>query len=224
MNIAVVVPVYNEEERAVKTVKRILNDTESPIVVVDDGSTDHSYKMLVTEFKKVARVVILRHVINLGKGAAMKTGVEYAFNIGKAEAVIFVDADGQHNPERLKDFERALDSNKLVFGYREFNEEMPFLRKQGNIIALNIVRVLFNIRRKDLLCGFLGFRKEVYKQIYWQSSRYGVETEMAAKVGRNKLAFFEINVDTIYIDKYKGVTMLDAMKILINLPFWYIRK
>ena len=83
---------------------------------------------------------------------------------------------------------------------------------------------MFNIKRKDLLCGFLGFRKEVYRQIKWKSCRYGIETEMATKVGRNKIPFSEVKIDTIYIDKYKVVTIFDAFKILGKIPLWYFEK
>ncbi|MCK9273417.1 hypothetical protein M0P65_07820, partial [Candidatus Gracilibacteria bacterium] len=55
-------------------------------------------------------------------------------------------------------------------------------------------------------------------------SRYGIETEMAIKVGKNNIPFKEIRIDTIYIDKYKGVTVLDALKILTQIPFWYFQK
>lgn len=223
MKISIIVPVYNEGQRGVDTIKKILESTKHDIVVVDDGSSDNSWSLLKKNYLKNKRVVLLSHVINLGKGAAMKTGAEMAWKLG-AEAIIFVDADGQHNPVHLADFEKSLLTNKLVFGYRSFNKEMPLVRKYGNIIALKLVESLFNIKRKDLLCGFLGFRKEVYEKILWQSSRYGIETEMATRVGKNKIPFSEINVDTIYIDKYKGVTMLDALKILFNIPLWYFRK
>jgi len=223
MKIAIIVPVYNEGQRGVETIKKILGSTKQEVVVVDDGSSDNSWILLKEVFCKNKRVVLLRHIINLGKGAAMRTGAEKAWELG-VEAIIFIDADGQHNPDHLADFEKLLLTNKLVFGFRSFNKKMPFVRKYGNIIALKLVEFLFNIKRKDLLCGFLGFRKEVYEKILWQSSRYGIETEMATKVGKNKIPFSEINVDTIYIDKYKGVTMLDAFKILLNIPFWYFRK
>lgn len=223
MKISIIVPVYNEGQRAINTINEILELTKQEIVVVDDGSKDNSWKLLEKNFSKNKRITLLSHVINLGKGAAMRTGAEMAWKLG-AEAIIFVDADGQHNPDHLADFEKSLLTNKLVFGFRSFNKKMPFIRKYGNIIALKLVGSLFNIKRKDLLCGFLGFRKEIYEKILWQSSRYGIETEMATKVGKNKIPFSEINIDTIYIDKYKGVTMLDAFKILLNIPFWYFRK
>lgn len=224
MNIFVVVPVYNEEYRAVETVNKILLiDKKVKIVLIDDGSGDNSLKILKDNFKKNNRVIISSHVINLGKGAAMKTGLKIAFKLG-AEAVVFMDGDGQHNPKYLPKFIKELDKSSIVFGYRLLNKKAPFLRRNGNRFANWSMRTFFNIQRKDLLCGFLGFKKEIYKQIKWKSTRYGIETEMAIKVGRNKIPFSEIKIDTIYIDKYKGMTIFDAFKIIFKLPFWFFEK
>ena len=225
LKIAVVIPVYNEKDRAVETIKLVLEKMRKGdvVVVVDDGSSDKSLKLLKSNFSGNKRVYILSHIMNLGKGAAMKTGTEFAWKL-KVSGVIFIDSDGQHNPKYLPMFRKALRNNNLVFGYRDFGGQMPYVRKWGNKVAVVLVRRLFNVKRKDLLCGFFGFRKKVYKKIYWGSSRYGVETEIATRVGKNKLEFSEIKVDTIYIDKYKGVNMIDALKILFNIPFWFFRK
>jgi len=224
MKIFVIVPVYNEEYRAVETVKKILEVGEGfKIVLVNDGSTDNSLKILNESFEKNKRVIIANHMVNLGKGAAMKTGLKVAWKLG-GEAVVFMDADGQHNPKYLLEFMNQLEQYSVVFGYRELNRNTPWIRRTGNKFAGWLVKILFNIRRRDLLCGFLGFRKEIYKQIKWKSCCYGIETEMATKVGRNKIPFSEVKIDTIYIDKYKGVTIFDAFKILFRIPFWYIEK
>jgi len=224
MKTFVIVPVYNEENRAIETINKVLVVQENcEVIAVDDGSSDKSLKILNKNFKDNKRVIILNHIINLGKGAAMKTGLKMAWKLG-GEAVIFVDADGQHNPKYLPKFIIELKKYPIVFGYREFNEKSPWIRRNGNKFAGWLVELLFNIKKKDLLCGFLGFRKKVYKKIIWKSPRYGIETEMATKVGRNKIPFSEIKIDTIYVDKYKGVTIFDAFKILYKIPFWYFEK
>lgn len=223
MKIAIIVPEYNEGQRAVVTINSILKFTKGLIIVIDDASEDNSYKLLNDSFGKNRQVVILRHLINLGKGAAMKTGIRMARK-RKIDSVIFIDADGQHNPRHLINFEKALESNDLVFGYRSMGTEMPAVRKWGNIISLNLIKTMFKISRADLLCGYFGFNLRIYPKIKWLSSRYGVETEIAVRAGKNKIEFMELKVDTIYIDKYKGVTIFDAFKILLKLPFWYFEK
>ncbi len=94
MKIFIIVPARNEGRRIVQ-VLRDLGKTKFPVVVVDDGSKDNTYKVA-----KKTKATVLQHRVNLGKGAAMKTGAEAAFLMG-AEAIIFIDADGQHKVEDL---------------------------------------------------------------------------------------------------------------------------
>lgn len=219
MKTVVIVPVFNEEVRAVETISEIKKYFKGEIVVVDDGSTDDTFNQL----KEIKNIKLLRHVINLGKGAAMRTGIKMAQKL-KYEAVIFIDADGQHNPSHLKKFEDALENTDLVFGYRNLEVGMPYVRKIGNLISIYLIKKMFKITRADLLCGYFGFKQSIYPKIKWTSSRYGVETEIACRAGKNQIPFKEVKIDTIYIDKYKGVTIFDAFKILFQLPFWYLRK
>ena len=224
MKIAVIVPVFNESERSVSVIKGILEIFEDiSIIVIDDGSLDNSLEILKNNFRTNKRVYIVNHVINLGKGAAMKTGIKLAWKFG-FEAVIFIDADGQHNPKYLPKFIEALNDYPIVFGYRLLKNNAPSIRKNGNRLVGWIMANFFNLRRKDNLCGFWGFKKNIYPKIKWKSSRYGVETEVSTKVGKSKIPFYEIKIDTIYIDKYKGVTIFDAFKILFRIPFWYFEK
>lgn len=219
----IIVPEYNEGERGVSTVKKILINTKNRVIVIDDGSDNGSYELLLKKFHGVRRVELVRHNKNMGKGAAMKTGVEKAWREG-ARAVIFIDADGQHDPRFLKYFEKKLEKSALVMGYRDLGPEMPLFRKWGNLLAVWGLKKLFGIQRKDILCGYISFKKEVYPAIRWHSRHYGVEAEIAAKIGRKKIKFQEIKVPTIYIDKYKGVGLIDAIKILLQVPRWYFEK
>lgn len=220
---AVIVPVYNEGNRAIDLINNILKHQYLSIIVVNDGSVDDSEKLLKENFGVNKRVMILNHIINLGKGAAMKTGVKYAWNKG-IKTVVFIDSDGQHNPKLLTKFFNELRKVDLVFGYRKLTKEMPFIRKWGNMGAKWLLKMLFGLDRKEFLCGYLGFNKKIYKKIKWTSSRYGVETEIATKVSKNKLAYKEILIDTIYVDKYKGVSLMDAVKVLFKIPLWYFSK
>jgi glycosyltransferase involved in cell wall biosynthesis len=221
--VVIIVPVYNEGKRCIETIKNILNETKLNMIVVDDGSEDQSLEMLINSFEFNKRVCVLSHVINLGKGAAMRTGAEYAFKL-KYNSIIYIDADGQHNPKHLGSFEEALKGSDLVFGFRKMDESMPLVRRLGNVTAKWVINILFGIKRKDLLCGYMGFSKSTYGLILWESDRYGVETEIATRVGKKKLTFSEVEIDTVYIDKYKGVTILDAIKILFQIPIWYIKR
>ena len=140
MKLAIIVPEYNEGSRVIDTVKNILLETRAKIIVVDDGSENNSFEKLVKEFGNNKRIVLLQHAINLGKGATMRTGIKKAWRMG-FDSVIFIDADGQHNPKHLPVFEKALLKNDLVFGYRSMGVEMPTVRKWGNIFSINFCAI-----------------------------------------------------------------------------------
>jgi glycosyltransferase involved in cell wall biosynthesis len=222
MKIAVVIPVYNENRRIVEVVNEIYKNYSLPIVVVDDGSGRSSVDLLMG-LKKRKKIKLLRHRKNLGKGSAMLTGSLYCWEKGY-DAIIFMDGDGQHNPTELTLFVKELKKYPLVFGYRDLGKKMPFIRRMGNKAAKYLVKKLFLIDRYDFLCGYFALKKEVFDKIRWTSNRYGVETEIATLVAKNRLKYIEVPVETIYKNKYKGVTLLDAIKILLKIPVWYYRK
>lgn len=214
MKIFVVIPAFNEEKR-IGPVLADIKKTRLPVVVVDDGSKDKTFKVA-----KRYDVIALRHEINLGKGAAMKTGALAAFSLG-ADAVIFVDSDGQHKVSDLPQFIKALKSNKvdIVFGVRDLLK-VPFVRRLGNSLASILVHFLFGIRVLDLLCGFRAITKEAYKKINWVSSGYSVETEMVAMTGRYGLKHCEVPISTVYYDKFKGLTPAEGLGIVFDVIKW----
>lgn len=218
MKITIVVPVYNEEEK-VTDVLRELSKTRFQVVAVDDGSTDNSLNKINS--LKLKNVIVLQHKINLGKGAALKTGCEYAFTHG-ADAVIMMDSDGQHKVEDLPRFVEKLKSNKydVVFGSRNLNLGVPLDRYMGNKLASVLVGFMFGIYVSDLICGFRGITKKAYKKVKWESTGYGVETEMVIRTKKSGLSHCEVPVETVYYDNYKGVSIIDALSVLINLFRW----
>ena len=218
MKITIVVPVYNEEEKVVDVLKE-LSKTRFQVVVVDDGSTDNSLNKIKN--LKLKNFIVLQHKINLGKGAALKTGCEYAFT-HSADAVIMMDSDGQHKVVDLPRFVEKLESNKydVVFGSRNLNLGVPLDRYMGNKLASVLVGFMFGIYVSDLICGFRGLTKNAYKKIKWESTGYGVETEMVIRTKKNGLSHCEVPVETVYYDKYKGVSIIDALGVLVNLFRW----
>ena len=215
MKIFVVIPAYNEAKR-IGEVLSGLKRTELPVVVIDDGSSDKT-----VEVAKKHGVTTLRHKINLGKGAAMKTGAQAAFGLG-ADAVIFMDSDGQHRVEGLDNFVRALKSgmSDVVFGSRNLSMGVPLDRYLGNKVASVLVSLLFGIYVSDLICGYRALTKKAFKRLNWESSGYGVETEMVILTRKRHLKYCEVPVATLYYDKVKGVTILDAIGILFDVIRW----
>ncbi|HJO02086.1 MAG: glycosyltransferase family 2 protein [Candidatus Woesearchaeota archaeon] len=208
-----VIPAYNEEKQisgVVKKTKKYVNN----VVVVDDGSKDKT-----KDTAKKSKAIVLQHLVNLGKGAALKTGCDYAVK-NKADIIIVIDADAQHNPDDIPKFLENLKNDDIILTYRRLNKNMPFILKFGNLFINKTINFLYGIKIKDSQCGYRAFTAKAYKKLRWKASDYSMESEMIAKIGKYKLSYKEIPIETIYSDKYKGTTILDGIKIIFNLLLW----
>lgn len=214
MNYFVVIPAYNEGPRIAPVVQEARKFAEK-VLVVDDGSIDNT-----GEEARQSGVIVLRHKVNLGKGAALKTGVEAAWRLG-AEAAVVLDGDGQHDPRHIPEFIDKLNQGAdIVFGARNLGFRVPLVRFLGNKLMAVIINLIFGIYRSDLFCGYMAFTRETYQKIRWETDRYGLETEIVARVGKNGLKFAEVPIEAIYLDKYKGMTIFDGIRVLADLPRW----
>ena len=211
----VIIPGYNEEQNIAKVIEKTLKFCRK-IVVVDDGSSDSTSE-------NAAKAIVLKHIVNLGKGAALKTGVEYAIRQG-AKIIIALDADGQHDPAMIPEFLKALDNCDIVFGYRKMSGRMPLIMRLGNWTINTMTEILFGIKLKDTQSGYRAFKTRAYRKLRWDATDYFVETEMVANVGKKKLKYKQIPIATIYADKYKGTTVIDGIKIVLNMIWWRITK
>lgn len=215
MKIFIVIPAYNEEKRIGKVLNQ-LKKFKFPIIVVNDGSKDKT-----SEISLQKGALVLKHRINLGKGAALKTGCTYAFDKG-AEAVIMLDSDGQHPIDDLPKFVKKLETKdyEVILGFRSSGLGVPLVRYMGNKIASLVVKFLFGIYFSDLICGYRAITREGFEKLSWESSGYGVETEMAVLIAKRGLKYCEVPIQTLYYDKFKGVTILDSFGILFDVLKW----
>ena len=216
-NIWVVIPAYNEEKLIGKVIKKTQRHIDN-IIVVDDGSKDKTYDVAVRN-----RVNSLKHIVNLGKGAAIKTGCEFAIKNG-AEILILLDADAQHDPDEIPNFLKNLKGIAIVFGYRKPSKQMPFILRLGNWFINKATKLLYNLDLRDTQCGYRALTKKAYKKIRWIANDYSMESEMIANVGNKGLKYKEIPIQTIYSDKYKGTTILDGVKIVLNMIWWRLTR
>jgi len=217
MKIFIVIPAFNEEKR-IGGVLSGLKKAKQKIIVVDDGSKDKT-----AQIAKKYTTGVLIHRVNLGKGAALKTGAIFAFDSG-ADAIVFMDSDGQHKEKDLPVFIKALeDGYEVVLGSRNLNFGVPLVRYMGNKMASLFVSLLFGIYASDLLCGFRAMTKRAFRKMNWESAGYGIETEMVVKTKQLGLKHCEVPVETVYYDKVKGVTMLDAFGIFFQVLKWRIK-
>ncbi|MEK6809411.1 MAG: glycosyltransferase family 2 protein [Nanoarchaeota archaeon] len=211
----VIIPAYNEG----KTIFEVINKTQKfakNIIVVDDGSQDDTAA-------EAARsgAMVLRHKVNLGKGAALKTGCDYALQQG-VKKIVTLDADGQHDPKEIPSFLSALEQHDAAFGSRKTPASMPFIFKLGNKVITKTMQLLYGVKVEDSQCGYRSFRTEIYPQIRWEANDYYVETEMAIMVGKKKIKHITVPIETIYADRYKGTTVLDGVTIVLKMIGWKI--
>jgi len=215
--IIAVIPCHNEE----KHISKVILETKKYVdlvLVVDDASSDKT-----SDIAKQSSAIVLRHVINLKKGAALRTGCEAAIMLG-ANKIIVLDGDGQHDPKEIPKMISELDSSDIVIGGRKFNEKMPISSKLGNIFLSKFSKFLFKSKITDTQTGFRAFNSNIYPKIEWKSSGYEVETEIIRNISKHNLAVKEIEIDTIYHDNYKGTTPIDGMKIAFEMLKWRIKK
>lgn len=221
MKTYIVVPVHNESKKVVEFLET-LKKSKIPVVVVDDGSSDSSVEKI--EKARFKYVTLLKHEINLGKGAAIKTGCDHAFGHG-ADAVILMDADGQHMVSDMDKFIKKLNEGfDVVVGSRNLNLGVPIIRYLGNKIGSVVISLLFGIYVSDLICGYRALTKKAYKKLDLESVGYGIEVETIIKIKRKNLKHCEVPVETIYYDGFKGVSILDAFSIFGQVIAWKFKK
>jgi len=216
-NIWVVIPAYNESKNISNVLKKAKRYAQN-IVVVDDSSKDNTYNLAKKE-----GVIVLSHIVNLGKGAALKTGCDFAIKKG-AKILVAMDADAQHDPNEIPNFLNALKGNDVVLGYRRFHKKMPLIFRFGNLFISKTTKFLYGLNLRDTQCGYRSFTSDAYTKMRWDALDYSMESEMIANIGKYKFRYTEIPVPTIYSEKHKGTTFLDGIKIVINMIFWRLSR
>lgn len=214
MKFAVIIPSHNEAKYIGRVLKKTIPFCPT-VIVVDDGSHDST--------AKIARRYtphVLSHATNLGKGAAMKTGADYAFETLSMHAIIYIDADDQHDPTQIPHFVKKLAKHDVVFGVRGVGASMPTVRYLGNKFASILLNILFGGYIEDIPSGYKAIRRRAYESIKWSSTGYAVETEIAVRVLQKKLPYATVGIEVIYHDHDKGMTILDAFRIAGNLFLW----
>jgi glycosyltransferase involved in cell wall biosynthesis len=182
MLIFVVLPAYNSEKTIGPLLGRVLDFVpKSGIIVVDDGSTDDTFRVCLK-----AGIQPLRHIHNLGKGQALRTGFAEALRRGCA-AVITLDSDGQHRPEHIPDFVKRfkISGRQIIIGSRKFRfSDLPFDRYLSNRLTTVVVSLLAGQRIEDSQSGYRLISASALRQVATDSDRYQMESEFLIRAGR----------------------------------------
>jgi glycosyltransferase involved in cell wall biosynthesis len=191
----------------------------SPIVVVDDGSGP-AYDELFQRAGRVPDTVLLKNAVNLGKGAALKHGINHILvNYPDCIGVVTADADGQHATDDILKVANELRSRptEVTFGSRDFKRDVPFRSKIGNVISRYIYRFLIGLNLSDTQTGLRGIPRRLMElSLGIRSNRYEFETEQIIAARSTGLQFREVPIRTVYIDDNSGShfnPLLDSFRI-----------
>lgn len=200
--IVAVIPAYNEE----KTIGWVVEETKkhvSRVIVVDDCSSDDTQKLA-----KKAGAIVIRHSVNKGLGSSLRDGFRAALKT-RADVVITLDGDGQHNPHEIPKFVKALKNNDFVLGERDLSK-YPFVKKFGNFFLNFATNFISGTNVKDTESGFRAFRASALRKFYLKSERYEIAVEIVFEAGRHGLKTANVPIDIpIYV---KGVGVWDGIK------------
>lgn len=215
--VLVLLPVFNEATVIISVIKSIKKAGFKKILVVDDGSTDNTYDRL-----KKSGSIVLRHSINRGKGAAVKTGLE-AVKILKPKIVVTLDGDGQHNPADIKKMvEEIYKGHDVVLGVRDFKKRhIPRYKAFGNYLGNILTWIFYGLWVNDSQSGFRAYNKKAIDLIQTNNDRYEFETEIVREIVRNNLKWTEKRIDVRYSkydqNKSNKQSFWNAVKMVIKL-------
>ena len=197
-------PVYNEQYTLETFIRRLVANTGSDILFVDDGSTDNSCNIIRDSLTQIGeRMYLLCHHTREGYGAALISGFQIALRHGY-EQVITIDTDLQHRPEDIVRFETALATNDVVLGTRYHNSFNLSCVPRSRFLINRYISALFKKEFafcfSDPFCGFRGYSHSFLEQIHLSERSYGVCLEMLLEIIRTGATYFELPVDMIYRD------------------------
>ena len=212
-----VVPLYNEAT-VIGDVVRSARQVFPHIVCVDDGSSDDS----ASEAARAGAVVI-RHPVNLGQGAALQTGLEYALTVPSMRWAVTFDADGQHQVQDVLDMLDKAHSENLdvVFGSRflDSRTQAGALKKLVLRLAVAYTNLTTRTRLTDAHNGLRLMSRSVTERIDITQNRMAHASELVSQIGAMDVRYGESPVHILYTDysKSKGQSVWNAVNILVEL-------
>lgn len=218
-NVYVVIPVYNESPVIAQVLKEVRNAGDYAIVVVDDGSKDSTFQ----QTSVFGGVHTLRHKINRGKGAAIKTGIVAANMLG-ADIIVTMDGDGQHDPHDIKKLIQPILEKRcdVVLGSRPKEKgQMPFLKIFANMIGNIVTWLLYGIHVSDSQSGFRAYSHYAATIIDTKADKYEYDSKVIREINSNRLKFLEVPIKVKYTEYSMGKThkqgFVNGLKTLVRM-------
>ncbi len=223
MEIAVLIPAFEPDDRLVSLVEWLSASPFAAVVVINDGSGPR-YDQYFDAVQTLPKVHLLRHAVNLGKGAALKAGLNHVLcACPECRGVVTADADGQHHPEDILKVAQRLYANprKLVLGVRDFSSTVPLRSRLGNQLTRAIMYLVTGQDISDTQTGLRGIpRSLMLRLLKIPAIGYQFELEMLITCKHNCRAIVEETIRTIYIDGNDSShfnPLLDSIRIYFTL-------
>ncbi len=217
--VPIVIPAYQPGETLVLLVQALLDLGVGPIIVVDDGSGPE-FRSCFERARASRRVHVIHHAANLGKGAALKTGMNHALvHFPACAGIVTGDADGQHAPEDIARVADALDSNPnaLTMGVREFGRTTPLRSRLGNSVTRVLMRFTLGEKLADSQTGLRGIPASMLPHLLrLPSSGYEYELDMLIAAKHHGCPIDQLPIRTIYVEGNKSShfqPVVDSMRI-----------
>lgn len=205
-DIAVLIPAYEPDGHLLATVKGVLAEGLGPVVVVDDGSSPD--RAAYFDGLEELGVFVCRHSRNLGKGAAIKTGVRYiSEHFQRCRGAVTADADGQHSPADIRRVaERTGRTDTLVLGVRDFSQEgVPLGSLVGNRVTSVIFRLITGVSCPDTQTGLRGIPARLFPlALSTEGERYEYEMNFLLDAAERGYSIEMTPIRTIYIDQNRA--------------------
>jgi glycosyltransferase involved in cell wall biosynthesis len=210
MRLSVIIPCYNEKDtiRPVVEAVKAAPYEEKEIIIVDDCSCDGTREELKADISPLVSR-ILYHDVNLGKGAALRTGIKAA----TGDIVIIQDADLEYDPREYPSLVQPIERNEadVVYGSRFMggrpHRVLYFWHSLGNAFLTLISNMFTNINLTDMETGYKAFRREIVQGVIIEENRFGFEPEITAKIAKMQCRIYEVGI------AYHGRTYNEGKKI-----------
>ncbi|MDP2424706.1 MAG: glycosyltransferase family 2 protein [Bacteroidales bacterium] len=225
MKLSIIIPLFNEQESVITVLEGIeklvwpdfIEDYE--IVVVDDCSSDNSFSLVRQFISESQHISLHKHQINMGKGAAVRTGIGHA----TGDAFLIRDADLELD---VADIPRMLDAMKqLDVEFINGSRYMPgilrplssYWRYLANRFFTLLTSLLINVKLTDMACGYKLIKRSLYEKLHLTEDRFGFEAELlikALRIKKNNIAEVPVNYFPRNEQEGKKLRNLDGVKIL----------
>ncbi len=208
--ISIVIPVFNEAETLAEMLSRIraLHLPRSEVIVVDDGSTDHSADVAMAE-----GVNVIRHPYNIGNGAAIKSGIRAA----RGRLLVLIDGDGQHQPQDITKLLAESNNYHMVVGARAKGSKLRFHRYAANVLYNLLASYVTRFKVKDLTSGFRVLsRLDALRFINLLPNTFSYPTTLTLAFLRSGLTVKYIPIQTLYRAGQSKISLVaDGIRFLL---------